>query len=198
MQIIICLSISALLLFCCFKMGFGSMLSPWVIGYKWQIFFNRRMIAHTFLWDASFIEPFKNPSNRSLNSFCLLKGHKMNARLSSDSFFCGCQIACRRICGDKVTHFIWTCILSRYWFAESFSSKQSLCSDCPNNPTFPPSCFPLGKTITLHKNKPLGGILSIIGRSDKFSAVDAKCCRSIFFSASWQLSNVFFSSFQPC
>ena len=45
------------------------------------------MIAHTFLWDASFIEPFKNLSNRSLNSFCLLKGHEINARLSSDSFF---------------------------------------------------------------------------------------------------------------
>ena len=89
MQIIICLSISTLLLFCCFKMGFGSMLSPGVIAYKWQIFFNRRMIAHTFLWDASFIEPFKNLSNRSLNSFCLLKGHEINARLSSDSFFAG-------------------------------------------------------------------------------------------------------------
>ena len=195
MQIIIRLSISALLLFCCFKMGFGSMLSPWVIGYKWQIFFNRRMIAHTFLWDASFIEPFKNLSNRSLNSFCLLKGHEINARLSSDSFFCGSQIACGYIFGDKVTHLIRTCVLSRYRFAESFTSKQSLCSDCPNNHTFPPSCFPLGKTITLHTNKPLGGILSIISRSDKFSVVDSKCCRSVFFSAIWQLPTVFFSSF---
>lgn len=160
-----------------------------------DIFFNRRMTAHTFLWDASFIEPFKNLSNRSLNSFCLLKGHEMNAWLSSDFIFCGCQIACRHTCGDKVTHFIWKCTLSRYWFAESFTSKQSLCSYSPNNPIFPPSCFPLGKTIILHKNKPLGGILFIISRSDKFSAVDVECCRSVIFSASSQLSNVFFSSF---
>ena len=52
MQIIICLSISATLLFCCFKMGFGSVLSPRVISYKWQIFSNLRMIVHTVYRDA--------------------------------------------------------------------------------------------------------------------------------------------------
>lgn len=186
MQIIICLSISAVLLFCCFKMGFGSMLSPWVIGYKWQIFFNRRTIVHTVLWDASFIEPVKNPSNRSLSSFCLLKGHEMNARLSSDSFLrvsnrVPAHLRRQSHALFSNTHF--KSISADCWVAERFTSKQSLCSDCPNNPTFPPSCFPLGKATILHKNKPLGGILTIISRSDKFSEVK-NCYRSVFFSAS--------------